>query len=582
MRPLLHTKIVATIGPASHDLDVLARLIEAGMSVARLNFSHGTHAFHAENIERIRQVSTKMGVPVAILADLQGPKLRVARIEGKGMWLQKGTVVTLTTKPLTGRDGVIPVQFSGLPQAVAPGDRILIDDGAIELEVIHCTDKEVKAQVRVGGLVTSYKGLNLPDSSLSLSAITEKDRQDLQFALAHGVDWVALSFVRTAQEIHNLKELIKQFAHGEQQVPVIAKIEKPQALEHLDDIIDAADGIMVARGDLAVETSPEDVPIIQKRIIRKCNEAGKPVITATQMLESMVYNPRPTRAEVSDVANAILDGSDAVMLSAETASGKYPVESVRMMARIIARVEEELHRSLPRLHPTRNPGHVEQAVARAAVLTASDLGARLIITPTLSGNTARQVSRFRPPQPIIAPTPNPVVQHQILLHWGVFPFLAPRQQNTDDMLAQAVDLALDEGLARPGDTVVLVAGAAGSPPGSTDFMKVEVIRRVLARGRGIGDRSVMGYIMRVTTPSGPDQQLPQNAIVVLRSIDLATAATLASAAGLIVEQPLDPVQADFLQQLGVPAVVDVGDASQRLPEGQPVLLDARRGIIYEG
>ncbi len=582
MRRLLRTKIVATIGPASRDPDVLARLIEAGMNVARLNFSHGTHAFHAENIQRIRAVSERLGVPVAIMADLQGPKLRVARIEGEGLRLQEGTVVTLTTKPVSGQDGVIPVQFAGLPQAVAPGDRILIDDGAIELEVIECTDTDVKARVLVGGLVKSHKGLNLPHSSLALSAITEKDRQDLQFALAHGVDWVALSFVRTAQEIHNLKALIQQFARGGPPVPVIAKIEKPQALEHLDDIIDTADGIMVARGDLAVETSPEDVPLIQKRIIRKCNEAGKPVITATQMLESMIHNPRPTRAEVSDVANAILDGSDAVMLSAETASGKYPVESVRMMARIIARVEEELQRSLPRLNTTRQPGHVEQAVARAAVLTASDLGARLIITPTLSGNTARQVSRFRPPQPIIAPTPNAHVQNQILLYWGVFPFLAPRQQNTDEMLAHAVDLVLGEGLVRPGDTVVLVAGAAGSPPGSTDFMKVEVIRRVLARGTGIGDRAVMGYITRLATPPAPDRRLPQNAIVVLRSVDLATATTLAAAAGLVVEQPLDPAQVDFLRQLGIPAVIGVGDASQRLREGQPVLLDARRGIVYEG
>ncbi len=580
---LLRTKIVATIGPASQNAETLEAMIRAGMNVARLNFSHGDHAFHARTIELVRAAAAAVSRPVALLADLQGPKLRVGLMEGEGVHLEEGQVVTLTTEPVTGHERIIPVQFEALPQAVEPGDRILLDDGLIELQVLERDEKTVKARVVVGGLLKSRKGLNLPRTSLNISAITEKDRQDLQFALAHQVDWVALSFVRTAQEVLNLKELIRQTAPFGRPVPVIAKIEKQEALLNLDEIVEAADGIMVARGDLAIETSSEEVPLAQKRIIHKCNQAGKPVITATQMLESMIHNPRPTRAEASDVANAIFDGTDAVMLSAETASGKYPVESVRMMAQIAARTEQELLKQLPRQGFPQPNRRVAEAVAHAAVMTAVELGARLIITPTMSGSTARLVSKFRPPQLIVATTPNPDVQRQLLLYWGVYPFFAPRTENTDDMLNRSVDVALQQGLAEEGDIVVLTAGTAGSPPGSTDLMKVHAIRRVLGRGTGIGDQIVAGRVRCLFPPVDPKLEVEPDEIIVAPKTDPSFIDVAQRAAGLIVEQGGAQSHAALLAaELGVPTIIGVKGATRALRDGQPVTMDTRKGIVYEG
>ena len=341
MLPLLRTKIVCTIGPASREPEMLADLIEAGMDVARLNFSHGEQAFHAETIARIRAASAAAGKPVAILGDLQGPKLRVGVMQEGGVPLAEGETLVLTTEHITGGPGRVPVQYELLPEVVEPGDRILIDDGLLELIVTAVAGPEITTRVVTGGILNSNKGLNLPRAALSIPAITEKDREDLAFAIEQGLDWIALSFVRTAEEVLDLKGYIRTLSAFGHQTPVMAKIEKPEAIQNIDAIIAAADGIMVARGDLGIEMSPEDVPMLQKMIIAKCNARGKPVITATQMLDSMIRNPRPTRAEASDVANAILDGSDAIMLSGETASGKYPLEAVRTMARITAVVEQE-------------------------------------------------------------------------------------------------------------------------------------------------------------------------------------------------------------------------------------------------
>ena len=338
---MLRTKIVCTIGPASRDVDTLTALMQTGMDVARLNFSHGDHATHAENIRRIRQAADALGKPVAILADLQGPKLRVGIMQEGGVPIAKGENIVLTTESGTGEPGRIPVQFEHLPQVVRQGDRIMIDDGLLELQVLSAGGTEITATVVTDGIVNSNKGLNLPRADLSIPAITEKDRDDLRFAIEHGADWIALSFVRTADEVMDLKATIREMSMYGHETPVIAKIEKPEAIANIEAIIQAADGIMVARGDLGIEIAPEAVPMLQKMIIKKCNDYGKPVITATQMLESMERNPRPTRAEASDVANAILDGSDAIMLSGETAAGKYPVESVQTMVRIGTEVERE-------------------------------------------------------------------------------------------------------------------------------------------------------------------------------------------------------------------------------------------------
>lgn len=477
MRP--RTKIVCTIGPESRDPETLRELIDAGMDVARLNFSHGDADTHRENVERIRAAEEQAGRPVAIQVDLQGPKLRIGQVVEAGIALVQGEEVTLVVEDLVGRTpNAIPVQNVQLPQIVEPGDTVLLDDGSMELEVLSTTDTEVRGRVEVGGRLTSNKGINLPGVAADLPTITEKDREDLAHAAEGDIDWIALSFVRSADGIHELKDLYRELTGREESLPVMAKIEKPQALENLDAIIEAADAVMVARGDLGIEIPPEEVPMAQKRIIEACNEAGIPVVTATQMLESMIRNPRPTRAEASDVANAILDGTDAVMLSGETSIGSYPVESVSTMRRIIMEVEGTRlaipTRAFRRSRESRGLS-TAGAIGRAARVAAQDLGAAALITPTVSGYTAQVMSRYRPEAPIIAVTPNPDVQRRLVLHWGVIPLLAPRADNSDEMIEHAVEAAREEGLVNEGDTVVVTAGAARSEPGTTNLMRIYVV-----------------------------------------------------------------------------------------------------------
>jgi pyruvate kinase len=473
---MLRTKIVCTIGPASRAPEMMRELVLAGMDVARLNFSHGSQSYHGENIERIRTVAAEVGKPIAILTDLQGPKLRVGEMEGDGVLLVSGKKVVLTTQPIVGHGGEVPVQYAKLPRDVEAGDRILIDDGLLELEVLSTGEMDIPCRVITGGLLQTNKGMNLPRASHAIPAITDKDRRDLRFVLEQQVDWVALSFVRNQGEVRELKEMIRRLSTSRHPVPVVAKVEKPEAVDNIDGIIEVADAIMVARGDLGIETSPEAVPIVQKMIIAKCNAVGKPVITATQMLNSMMSNPRPTRAEASDVANAIFDGTDAIMLSGETAVGKYPLESVRTMVRIAQEAERSGLEGAAKPHPPRRPvTSIADAVSHATYETACDLEAAAIITPTISGHTARVISKYRPCCPIIAVTPSPVVQRQLALYWGVRALLSRRTESTDETISGAVRAAQEHGLVKQGDVVVITAGAAGSGPGTTDIMKVQVV-----------------------------------------------------------------------------------------------------------
>jgi len=479
---MLRTKIVCTIGPASRDPATLRGLILAGMDVARLNFSHGDQEYHRENMARIRDAAAELGQPVAILCDLQGPKLRVGPIQEGGVLLEEGQEVTLTTRPIVGCQGEIPVQYEDLPRDVEPYDRILLDDGLLDLEVLRSEGTEIACRVIVGGRLESNKGMNLPRTPLSMPTITAKDRDDLRFVLGQAVDWVALSFVRSGQDVEELKALIAEHDSQPVKAGAIAKIEKPEAVAHIDEIIATADGIMIARGDLAIETSPEEVPMVQKMIIAKCKALGKPVITATQMLDSMIHNPRPTRAEASDVANAILDGTDALMLSGETAVGRYPTVSVRTMVRIAQQVERSPHLYFPASRPPvsadgslQSQRAVANAVSHAACQTAHELGAAAIITPTSSGYTARMVAKHRPAVPVVAVTPNPRVQRQLMLQWGVCPLWAKRAEDTDQTIARAIRAAQSFGVVKAGDMVVLTAGSAGSAPGTTNIMKVQVV-----------------------------------------------------------------------------------------------------------
>ncbi|MBA2390420.1 MAG: pyruvate kinase, partial [Geodermatophilaceae bacterium] len=422
-----------------------------------------------------------------------------------------------------------------------------------------------------------------PRASLAISAITEKDEADLYFALEHQVDWIALSFVRGAQEVLDLKKMIREASAFSRPVPVISKIEKPEAVRNIEEIIAVSDAIMVARGDLAVETSSEEVPMVQKMIIRACNRAGIPVITATQMLDSMIRNPRPTRAEASDVANAILDGTDAIMLSGETASGAYPLRAVQMMHGIAERAEAVLvAEGLRQFTVDEVPG-VPAAVAHAAVSTAFELGAAAIITPTMSGSTARLISKYRPAMPIVATTPSPLVQRQLALYWGVIPLLARRTENSDEMLSASVLAALEHGLVSPGDTVVLTAGTAGSPAGTTDLMKVQVIKRMIGDGTGIGNQTVSGRVRILRAPIDPMLEIEPDGIIVTEKTDRSFVNIAQRAAGLITEQGgLNSHAAILAVELGIPTIVGVENSLRRLQEGQIITLDARQGCIFEG
>ena len=469
--PFRHSKIVCTIGPASRSPRVIERLLDAGMDVARLNFSHGSHADHAHSIATLRSAAVKIQKPISILADLQGPKIRTGPLAGKSpVQLQSGQRFIITTARVLGDSTRVSTTFRPLPREVHRGDRILLSDGLIELRVEQVRGQEVICQVVNGGALGENKGINLPGVQLRVPALTPKDRQDLTFALKHGANYIAVSFVRRPEDVVLAKTLIRR-AGGD--TPVIAKLEKPEAIENLDAIMRVADGVMVARGDLGVEMNPERVPVVQKTIIARARQFRRPVITATQMLESMTENPRPTRAEASDVANAIFDGSDAVMLSAETASGKYPVEAVSMMARIIEEAEASIT-EFPRPAPQERL-KVAETVAELVCHASRELHMRLIAVFTHSGFTARLVSRYRPLVPIVAFSPEAETRRRMALIWGVHPRSIPNVHKVDGLAAVAEKRLLEEKLVRNGDVIGIVAGTPMGIRGTTNFMKFHVI-----------------------------------------------------------------------------------------------------------
>lgn len=475
-----HTKIVATVGPASSEESMLTALMEAGVSVFRLNFSHGDLDTKAVLIKRIREVSKKRQNAVAILGDLQGPKIRVGLLKDGSMTLTPDEEVIITSRDILGGDGLIPTVYQQLPQDVIPGDQILLDDGLMELEVLETTDTDVKCRVRFGGLLKDRKGINLPGVNVSAPSLSEKDLEDLQFCIKQEIDYLALSFVRRASDVLELKSLLKQ---SESSINIVAKIEKPEAVDNFDAILEVTDGIMVARGDLGVEIRPEKVPLIQKEIIRKCNVAGKPVITATQMLESMINNPRPTRAEASDVANAILDGTDAIMLSAETASGQFPVESVSLMTRVALDVETDP--SLRGKHVTvEGAGEIalSEAIGRSACQISQQVGAKAILAFTQTGNTAALVAKYRPAIPVYAVTPSRAVRRRLALYSGVHSLRVDIQGNTESQIEWVEKSVLGAGVLQKGDVVVITMGSPISDPGTTNLLKVHQL------GSGLRER----------------------------------------------------------------------------------------------
>ncbi|MEL6138410.1 MAG: pyruvate kinase [Cyanobacteria bacterium J06628_6] len=572
------TKIVATIGPATQDPATLRALIEAGATTLRLNFSHGTHEDHQRSIQLIRQISFELNQPVGILQDLQGPKIRLGKFEDGSIRLQTGDRFTLTSRALPGTQTISSVTYQPLVEEVPEGAMILLDDGRVEMRVLgkDMAQRELHCEVTVGGKLSNSKGVNFPGVYLSVKAMTDKDRTDLTFGLNQGVDWVALSFVRNPQDVLEIKSLISESGR---RVPVIVKIEKHEAIEQMDAILSLSDGVMVARGDLGVELPAEEVPILQKRLIKTSNRLGIPVITATQMLDSMVSNPRPTRAEVSDVANAILDGTDAVMLSNETAVGEYPVQAVATMARIARRTEKE--QPGPEFQPA-SGRTIPNAISRAVGQIASQLDAAAIMTLTKTGSTARNVSKFRPRTPILAVTPHVEVARRLQLVWGVKPLLVVDLPSTHQTFQSAVNVAQEQAHLQEGDLVVMTAGTLQGVSGSTDLIKVELVTAVLGQGKGIGEGSVSGRARVASAYGGISHFNPGEILVVPRtSADYVEA--IRQAGGIVTEDDSLTGHAAVLGlRLGIPVVVGLENATEVIREGTIVTLDASRGIVYSG
>jgi pyruvate kinase len=465
------TKIVATIGPATESPERLRELIQAGATTFRLNFSHGDHSEHAARIQTIRQVSAELGQYIGILQDLQGPKIRLGRFADGPITLANGDTFTLTSRAVACNQEIATVTYDKLADEVTPGSRILLDDGRVEMKVdrVEKSDQTLHCTVTVGGVLSNNKGVNFPDVQLSVRALTDKDRTDLEFGLQQGVDWVALSFVRNPSDMQEIRDLIRQHGHT---TPVVAKIEKFEAIDQIDSILPLCDGVMVARGDLGVEMPAEEVPLLQKELIQKANSLGIPIITATQMLDSMASSPRPTRAEVSDVANAILDGTDAVMLSNETAVGDFPVEAVETMATIARRIEKDYPQ---RMIDSHLPSTIPNAISSAVSTIAAHLNASAILPLTKSGATAHNVSKFRPAAPVLAITSDEAVARKLQLVWGVTPLVTDVQERTSATFAAAMAIAHERGWLKSGDLVVQTAGTQPEVSGSTDLVKVGIV-----------------------------------------------------------------------------------------------------------
>ncbi len=572
------TKIVATIGPATQSEEIIADLIKAGVTTFRLNFSHGDHKDHEERIKTIRKVSKKLDLDVGILQDLQGPKIRLGRFKDGPVKVKKGDEFTLTSNVVECSKTIANVTYNKLAQEVTEGKRILLDDGKIEMivEKVEIEKNLLHCKVTVGGVLSNNKGVNFPDVQLSVKALTEKDIEDLEFGLTAGVDWIALSFVRNPSDINEIKNLINKNGHS---IPVIAKIEKFEAIDQIDSILPLCDGVMVARGDLGVEMPAEEVPLLQKELIRKANTFGIPIITATQMLDSMASNPRPTRAEVSDVANAILDGTDAVMLSNETAVGDYPVEAVETMATIARRIE----RDYPLKAIESNlPSTIPNAISAAVSNIARQLDAGAIIPLTKSGSTARNVSKFRPPTPILATTTESNVARRLQLVWGVTPLLVKNDDRTSRTFSIAMQIAQEMGILKQGDLVVQTAGTLTGISGSTDLIKVGLVRKVVTRGISIGETGVTGKARNIKTNLDLSLITPGEILFVPKNL-LEEIPFSKRITGIVTDETVDECYKIFKKnKIKVSTICNLGTIDKLVTNGDLITLQLNEGVIYVG
>ncbi|KGP73613.1 pyruvate kinase [Pontibacillus yanchengensis] len=578
------TKIVCTIGPASESVETLKELIENGMNVARLNFSHGDYEEHGQRIKNIREASRQTGQTVGILLDTKGPEIRTGILREEEVYLEKDAIAYVTMDEIEGDAERFSVTYPGLIDDVHIGGKILLDDGLVELEVLEILkDKnEIKTRVLNSGPLKNKKGVNVPNVSVSLPGITEKDANDIVFGIEQGIDFIAASFVRRASDVLEIRELLEN--HEATHIQIIPKIENQEGVDNIREIIEVSDGLMVARGDLGVEIPAEEVPLVQKELIRQCNTAGKPVITATQMLDSMQRNPRPTRAEASDVANAIFDGTDAIMLSGETAAGTYPVEAVTTMFNIAVRAESALDHQVILSNRSRTSDMtITDAISQSVTHTAMNLNVTAILAPTESGHTARMISKYRPKAPLVAVTFNDKVQRMLTLVWGVQAVMGEPSETTDDMLSVAIDSGLKTGEFNRGDRVIITAGVPVGESGTTNMMKVHVVGDVLAKGQGIGKKSAYGNATVAKTADEAINNIQDGEILVTVSTDKDMMPAIEKAGGIVTEEGgLTSHAAVVGLSLGIPVIVGVKDATNLVKDGDEITIDSSRGDIYEG
>lgn len=569
------TKIICTIGPASESKGKIQQLLTAGMNVARLNFSHGTHEEHGVRMDALKEEAAKAGKYLGILLDTKGPEIRTGMVPELGITLINDAVFILDTKSALGSSERVGITYKELWLDVTQGTHILIDDGQLDLQVVSVQQEEIKTRVCNGGILKSQKGVNVPGVSIKLPGVTEKDIADIRFGVTQGIDFIAASFTRKASDILAVRKIVEEMGAN---VQIIAKIESQEGINNLDSILEVADGLMVARGDLGVEVPVEEVPVYQKEIIRKCNLLGKPVIVATQMLDSMIRQPRPTRAEASDVANAILDGADAIMLSGETAAGQFPMEAVLMMNKIAMRTETTLLETMTNRHPHLN---VAESISYASYSIASHLNATAILTPTQSGITAQMISKYRPKALIVAATPYPEVARKLTLQWGIEPVVVPQSPGTDQLLSVAVTAALDKDYIHTGDIVVITAGVPVGKVGSTNMIKVQVVGGILAKGTGIGRKSYMGTARVIRLPE--QDHFKRGDILVANSTDARYVPLIALAGALVIQEAgLTSHAAIAALEYGIPAIIGFPEAMTKISEGQRITVDALAGVIYEG
>ncbi|OLN31483.1 pyruvate kinase [Desulfosporosinus metallidurans] len=569
------TKIVCTIGPASESKEKVQSLLAAGMDVARLNFSHGTHEEHGRRIAVLKEEAAKIGKHLGILLDTKGPEVRTGMVPEEGITLENGSEFSLDTTLDLGNQLRVGITYTNLWKRVNQGTHILIDDGQLDLEVTSVDNGTIRTIIRNGGILKSQKGVNVPGALIDLPAVTEKDIEDIRFGISQGIDFIAASFTRKAADVLAVRRVVEEMGAD---VHIIAKIESQEGLTNLDAILEVADGLMVARGDLGVEIPVEEVPIKQKEMIRKCNVLGKPVIVATQMLDSMIRQPRPTRAEASDVANAIWDGTDAIMLSGETAAGLFPVEAVRIMDRISQRTEQNYLNNQATRHSQLN---VAEAISFASYTIAKDLEAAAILTPTHSGLTSRMISKYRPIALIVAATPFASTARKLSLQWGVQPLLVPQSSGTDQMLSVAVNTSLNQNYIHAGDVVVITAGVPIGKVGSTNMIKVQIMGNILAKGTGIGRKSYSGFARKVQIPE--KDTFNDGDILIAQRTDANFVPLIARAGALVVEEGgLTSHAAIAALQYGIPAIVGAQEAVSKVSTGQTLTVDALTGVMYEG